>query len=134
MKFKFKFKFGREKTTIYQFAAIGFVLSILVPFLSKMLAVDELAVFDFVDETQRLWFPGGNAINDYFIKHPELLARRVERTVDSAIDEYNALTGATDEVIIEEPVFTEDLSSETALGGELRLSSPWETNPNQQDL
>lgn len=133
MNFKYNFKFGKQETKLHEYAIIGFAFSILVPFLSTLLRSDEDSIIDFIDETQKIWWPNGK-INDYIINHPQLLDRRITREVDSSIDEYNDLTGNTTDVILEEPVFTETLEGETALGGTLQLSSPWMTDPdpNQQ--
>ena len=129
MNFKYNFKFGKQKTQVHEYAIIGFALSVLVPFLSLLLKTDEDSIIDLIDESQRTWWPDGK-VNDYFINHPQLLSRRVEREVGSSIDTYNNLTGNSPDVILEEPVFTESTGGETALGGELRLSSPWMTDPD----
>lgn len=72
--------------------------------------------------------------NRFVLENPKLLAIRVESEVDGAIKEFKDLTGHTEEVKVDEAVFTEDPFGETELGGDLRLTSPWDTNNNQQEL
>lgn len=64
-------------------------------------------------------------LNDYIIQDEEWLTHRIENDIDSAIEDYLELTGQQEEVIIESPTFTEELSGETLLGGELRLTAPY---------
>ena len=56
------------------------------------------------------------------------LDSRIERDVDSAIEDYQDLTGDTGEVMIDPPTFNEEVVGETPLGGELRLTAPYETD------
>lgn len=130
---KFDFHLGAKRTTMKEFIIIDVVLRIVVVVLSVVLKVSDEMILDLIDEIQKQYWPDGK-VNDYFLNHPQLIARRVEREVDSAIIQYYHLTGHTEEVKVDEAVFTEDPFGETELGGDLRLTSPWDTNNNQQEL
>lgn len=128
------FNFGKKKPDIKQYAIIGIVLSSIVATLSQCTHIKENTIWDLLDEVQRRYFPQ-SIINDFIIKDPEKLDRRVHRDVDRAID---AVTPEYDRIISdynrkykqrysEKPIdtsvcYTDDCK---ALGGEMRIHSSW---------
>jgi hypothetical protein len=121
-----------NKKQVINFAIIGVILTSLVGTLTKCTGIDEIHWYDLIDEIQRKHFPNSQ-LNDYIIKDPQLLDRRVKRDVDKAIADYERLTGDDGRVRIppprysEKPVdtsmcYTDDCK---ALGGEIRLCAPW---------
>ena len=89
---KFNFSFGKKSKTITQWAVITVVLTSLVSGLHKCTGISEVKLWDLIDEIQRelgrKGVPVPEELNDYIIKTPEHLNRRVIRDVDSAIDNY----------------------------------------------
>ena len=128
----FNFNFGNKKPDIKQYAIIGIVLSSIIGLLSQCTGIKQNNIWDLLDEVQRRYFPH-SIINDFIIKDPEKLDRRVHRDVDRAIAEYERLTGDDGKVRIPSPrysekppdgsvCYTKDCQS---LGGEMRLCAPW---------
>ena len=68
-------------------------------------------------------------LNSVMIKTPELLDYKVHRDVDFALEDY---TRDTNETMIEAPSYSEELDGETLLGGEMRLTSPFITNNDNE--
>ena len=122
------FKFGKQKPDIKQYAIIGIVLSSIIATLSQCTGIKQDSIWDLLDEVQRRYFPQ-SIINDFIIKDPEKLDRRVKRDVDAAIAEYERLTGDDGKVRIPSPRYSEkppDGSyAQSVLGGEMRLCAPW---------
>ena len=124
----FNFNFGKKKPDIKQYAIIGIVLSSIIASLSQCTGVSENRLWDLLDEVQRKYFPQ-TILNEFVIKDPEKLERRVERDVDSAILEYERLTGDAGEVkmiaprLVEKP--PDGSKAQELLGGEMRLCAPW---------
>ena len=122
------FKFGKQKPDIKQYAIIGIVLSSIIAVLSQCSGIKQDSIWDLLDEVQRRYFPQ-SIINDFIIKDPEKLDRRVHRDVDAAIAEYERLTGDNGKVKIPSPRYSEkppDGSyAQSVLGGEMRLCAPW---------
>ena len=122
------FKFGKQKPDIKQYAIIGIVLSSIIASLSQCTGIKQDSIWDLLDEVQRRYFPQ-SIINDFIIKDPEKLDRRVKRDVDAAISEYERLTGDDGKVRIPSPRYSEkppDGSyAQSVLGGEMRLCAPW---------
>jgi hypothetical protein len=122
------FKFGKQKPDIKQYAIIGIVLSSIIGLLSQCTGIKQNNIWDLLDEVQRRYFPH-SIINDFIIKDPEKLDRRVHRDVDRAIAEYERLTGDDGNVRISKPRYSEkppDGSyAQSVLGGEMRLCAPW---------
>ena len=128
----FNFNFGNKKPDIKQYAIIGIVLSSIIATLSQCTGVSQNNIWDLLDEVQRRYFPG-SILNEFVIKDPEKLDRRIHRDVDAAIAEYERLTGDDGKVRIPKPryiekpldssvCYTKDCQS---LGGEMRLCAPW---------
>ena len=122
------FKFGKQKPDIKQYAIIGIVLSSIIALLSQCTGIKQDSIWDLLDEVQRRYFPQ-SIINDFIIKDPEKLDRRVHRDVDAAIAEYERLTGDDGKVRIPSPRYSEkppDGSyAQSVLGGEMRICAPW---------
>jgi hypothetical protein len=122
------FKFGKQKPDIKQYAIIGIVLSSIIALLSQCTGIKQDSIWDLFDEVQRRYFPQ-TILNDFVIKDPEKLDRRVKRDVDAAISEYERLTGDDGKVRIPSPRYSEkppDGSyAQSVLGGEMRICAPW---------
>jgi hypothetical protein len=122
------FKFGKQKPDIKQYAIIGIVLSSMIALLSQCTGIKQDSIWDLFDEVQRRYFPQ-TILNDFIIKDPEKLDRRIHRDVDVAIAEYERLTGDDGKVRIPSPRYSEkppDGSyAQSVLGGEMRLCAPW---------
>ena len=122
------FKFGKQKPDIKKYAIIGIVLSSIIAVLSQCTGIKQDSIWDLLDEVQRRYFPQ-SIINDFIIKDPEKLERRIHRDVDAAISEYERLTGDDGKVRIPSPRYSEkppDGSyAQSVLGGEMRLCAPW---------
>jgi hypothetical protein len=125
------FKFGKQKPDIKQYAIIGIVLSSMIALLSQCTGIKQDSIWDLLDEVQRRYFPQ-TILNDFVIKDPEKLDRRVKRDVDRAIDDYWTQSGLSKAEVSkprysETPVdasvcYTDECRS---LGGEMRLCAPW---------
>jgi hypothetical protein len=129
---KYNFHFGKKKPDIKQYAIVGLVLTSLIGALSQCISVSENKIWDILDEVQRRFFPQ-TIINDFIIKDPEKLDRRIKRDVDNAIRDYERLTGDDGTVKIPSPRYSEAPVDKSvcytaecqALGGEIRLCAPW---------
>jgi hypothetical protein len=85
---KIDFRFGKKKKNIIQWATFGVILTSLVAFLSHCTGLKEESIWDLLDEIQREFIKDkNNDLNEYIIKTPELLDRRVKRDVDRAIND-----------------------------------------------
>ena len=122
------FKFGKQKPDIKQYAIIGIVLSSIIALLSQCTGIKQDSIWDLLDEVQRRYFPQ-TILNDFVIKDPEKLDRRIKRDVDAAIAEYERLRGDDGKVRIPSPRYSEkppDGSyAQSVLGGEMRICAPW---------
>lgn len=123
------FNFGKKKPSIKEYAIIGVTLSIVIGTLSQCTGLSENNLWDLLDEIQRKYFPLG-ILNEFVIKDPERLNRRVERDVSKAIDNYLNQSPPSG---VDKPHFIEhDIDSSVcytdqckSLGGEMRLCAPW---------
>ena len=124
----FNFNFGKKKPDIKQYAIIGIVLSSIIATLSQCTRISQNNIWNLLDEVQRKYFPQ-TILNDFIIKDPEKLDRRVRRDVDAAIAEYGRLTGDSGKVKLPSPRYSEkppDGSyAQSVLGGEMRICAPW---------
>ena len=132
------FKFGKQKPDIKQYAIIGIVLSSVIGLLSQCTGIKQDSIWDLLDEVQRRYFPQ-TILNEFILKDPEKLDRRINRDVDAAIAEYERLTGDDGKVKIPSPRYSEkppDGSyAQSVLGGEMRLCAPWvEDCPKDADV
>jgi hypothetical protein len=123
----FNFNFGKKKPDIKQYAIIGIVLSSIIATLSQCTGISQNNIWDLLDEVQRRYFPQ-SIINDFIIKDPERLDRRVHRDVDRAIDDYWKQSGLS-KAEVSKPRYSDkppDGSyAQSVLGGEMRLCAPW---------
>ena len=124
------FKFGKQKPDIKQYAIIGIILSSLIAALSQCTGVSEDGLWDLLDEVQRKYFPQ-TILNEFVIKDPAKLDRRIKRDVDRAIDE---VTPEYDRIIAEsnkkyKPKYVEKppdgSEAQRLLGGEMRICAVW---------
>ena len=122
--------FGKKKPDIKQYAIIGLVLSSIIAALSQCTGVSEDGLWDLLDEIQRKYFPG-TILNEFVIKDPAKLERRLKRDVDRAIDE---VTPEYDRIITEsnkkyKPKYVEKApdgsEAQRLLGGEMRICAVW---------
>jgi len=130
----FNFNFGKKKPDIKQYAIIGIILSSIIATLSQCTGISQNSIWDLLDEVQRRYFPG-TILNEFVIKDPEKLDRRVHRDVDRAIDavtpEYNRIIAEADKKY--KPRYSEKAIDETlcytdeckSLGGEMRIHASW---------
>lgn len=135
------FNFGKGKKDIKQYAILGLILTSVIAALSQCTKISENNLWDILDELQRRYFPQ-TIINDYIIKDPEKLNRRVERDVDKAIRDYERLTGDDGTVRLPPPRYSEKPVDTSvcytdecrSLGGEIRLCSPWALDCPPEDM
>jgi hypothetical protein len=131
---KFDSQFGKKKLGIKQYAIIGIILSSIIASLSYCTGISQNNIWDLLDEVQRKYFPL-TIINDFIIKDPEKLDRRVHRDVTRAIDlvtpEYDRIIREADKKY--QPHY-EDLTNDDAvcyskeckaLAPPMRICSPW---------
>ena len=124
------FKFGKQKPDIKQYAIIGIILSSIIAALSQCTGVSQDGLWDLLDEVQRKYFPQ-TILNEFVIKDPAKLERRVKRDVDRAIDEaipeYNRFIEESDKKYkpkyVEKP--PDGSEAQRLLGGEMRICAPW---------
>jgi hypothetical protein len=123
-----KFNFGKKKTTIQTLV----ILSLVVASLSSCFKIDDKHIWDIIYESLVQYQPDSPLIPQ-LQKDPGIIERKVKRTVDKAIRDYERLTGDDGTVRIppprrsEKPVdtavcYTDECQS---LGGEIRLCAPW---------
>jgi hypothetical protein len=122
------FNFGKKNPNIKQYAIIGLILSSIIAALSQCTRISENKIWDLFDEIQRKYFPQ-TILNEFVIKDPEKLERRIDRDIDAAIEEYKRLTETQEEPIIPKPRLVErppdGSKAQELLGGEMRLCAPW---------
>ena len=125
---QFNFNFGNKKPDTKQYAIVGIILTSVIATLTQCTGIKETSLWDIFDEVQRRYFPQ-TILNDFVIKDPEKLDRRIKRDVDAAISEYERLTGDDGKVKIPSPQYSEkppDGSyAQSVLGGEMRICAPW---------
>jgi hypothetical protein len=124
------FNFGKKKPDIKQYAIIGIVLSSIIAALSQCTGVSENGLWDLLDEIQRKYFPQ-TILNEFILKDPEKLNRRIKRDVDQALDEaipeYNRIIEEADRRYkpryVEKP--PDGSEAQRLLGGEMRICAVW---------
>jgi len=125
------FNFGKKKPDIKQYAIIGIILSSIIAALSQCTGVSENGLWDLLDEIQRKYFPQ-TILNEFILKDPEKLNRRIPRDVDRAIDDYVKKSGLKQSGV-DKPRYIEEENNETlcysdqckALAPPMRLCAPW---------
>jgi len=137
----FNFNFGKKRLDKKQLIIISAILSGIVATLSQCTGVSPERLWDLLDEVQRSLFPQ-TIINDVLLQDPGVVDRRVERDVDKAIREYEALTRDSEPPRVPLPRLIEKAPDEALcysedckkLGGEMRLCSPWVDNCKEEDV
>jgi len=125
------FNFGKKKPDIKQYAIIGIILSSIIAALSQCTGVSEDGLWDLLDEIQRKYFPQ-TMLNEFILKDPEKLNRRITRDVDRAIDDYWRQTGLS-KAEVSKPRYIEEANNESicyteeckSLAPPMRLCAPW---------
>jgi len=125
------FNFGKKKPDIKQYAIIGIVLSSIIAALSQCTGVSENGLWDLLDEIQRKYFPQ-TILNEFILKDPDKLNRRIPRDVDRAVDDYIRQSGLK-ESGVDKPRYMDEINDETmcytdecrALAPPMRLCAPW---------
>ena len=122
------FNFGKKKPDKKQLIILGVVISSIIAALSQCSGVSEHGLWDLLDEIQRKYFPQ-TILNEFVIKDPAKLERRIKRDVDRVIDE---VTPEYDRIInesIKKPRYVEKppdgSEAQRLLGGEMRTCAPW---------
>jgi hypothetical protein len=130
----FNFNFGNKKPDIKQYAIIGIVLSSMIAILSQCTGVSENGLWDLFDEIQRKYFPQ-TILNEFIIKDPEKLNRRIGRDVDRAIQnvtsEYDRIIEEADQKY--KPKYVDEKNDESvcytdeckALAPPMRICAVW---------
>lgn len=122
------FHIGRKKTAISTIV----VLTIVVASLSSCLKIEDKYIWDIIYEALVKYQPDSPLIPE-LQKDPGIIDRKVKRTVDKAIRDYERLTGDDGTVRIPSPRYSEKPVDTSvcytpecrALGGEIRLCAPW---------
>jgi len=125
------FNFGKKKPDIKQYAIIGIILSSIIAALSQCTGVSENGLWDLLDEIQRKYFPQ-TILNEFILKDPDKLNRRIPRDVDRAVDDYVKKSGLKQSGV-DKPRYIEEENNETlcysdqckALAPPMRLCAPW---------
>ena len=106
--------FGKKKPDIKKYAIIGIVLSSVIATLSQCTGVSENGLWDLLDEIQRKYFPQ-TILNEFILKDPDKIKRRVKRDVDKAIrdvtPEYDRIISDYDRKY--QPKYIEEKNDET---------------------
>ena len=128
------FNFGKKKPDIKQYAIIGIVLSSIIAALSQCTGIHENNLWDLLDEIQRKYFPQ-TIINEFIIKNPDKLERRINRDIDRAIDavspEYDRIISDYDKKY--KPRYVDEVNDESvcysdeckSLAPPMRICAPW---------
>jgi hypothetical protein len=89
---KFNFSFGKKSKTITQWVVISITLFLIVSGLHKCTGINGNGIWDLIDVPQKEFkkkkVSVPSELNDYIIKAPKLLERRIQRNVDNAIGDY----------------------------------------------
>ena len=126
----FNFNFGKKKPDIKQYAIIGVVLSSVIAVLSQCTGVSENGLWDLLDEMQRKYFPQ-TILNEFILKDPEKLNRRIKRDVTRAIDdvipEYDRIISDYDKKFKQRysEKAPDGSEAQRLLGGEMRICAVW---------
>jgi len=125
------FNFGKKKPDIKQYAIIGIILSSIIAALSQCTGVSENGLWDLLDEIQRKYFPQ-TILNEFILKDPDKLNRRIPRDVDRAVDDYITQSGLK-ESGVDKPRYIEEKNDESvcytteckSLAPPMRICAPW---------
>ena len=125
---KINFSFGKKKAPIKTIL----ILTLIVASLSSCLKIEDKHIWDIIYEVLVRYNPDSSLIPE-LQKDPGIIERKVKRTVDKAISDYESLTGDDGVVRITPPRYSERPVDTSvcytpecqALGGEIRLCAPW---------
>ena len=125
------FNFGKKKPDIKQYAIVGIILSSIIAALSQCTGVSENGLWDLLDEIQRKYFPQ-TMLNEFILKDPEKLNRRITRDLDRAVDDYWRQSGLS-KAEVSKPRYIEEENNESlcytdeckSLAPPMRLCAPW---------
>jgi hypothetical protein len=130
----FNFNFGKNKPDIKKYAIVGIILSSIIAILSQCTHISDKTLWDLLDEIQRRYFPQ-TIMNDFIIKDPEKLDRRIKRDVDRAIEnvipEYDRIIQKSNEKY--KPRYVEEKNNEEtcytqeckSLAPPMRICASW---------
>jgi len=132
------FNFGKKKPDIKQYAIFAVILSSIIAALSQCTGVSEDGLWDLLDEIQRKYFPQ-TMLNEFILKDPEKLNRRITRDVDKAVDDYWRQSGLS-KAEVSKPRYIEEANNESicyteeckSLAPPMRLCAPWLDNCPKQ--
>lgn len=124
-KYDVEFYFGVRPVSTFNLYVTAIFLSLAVNLISHYTKADKKNLWRIIDEIGKQYRI--RVINRLIIDVPELLLGRIDNEIDKAIMEYNSEVQKEEPKII--PIFTEVEDGETPLGGEMRISSPWNKNP-----
>lgn len=82
----FKFKYGKEKRNIFDYAKVGILLDVGLSLVSIIPGVQKKNAFNLIDNIQQKF--GIDVLNDYIIKDEEYLGYRIDRVINEAIQDY----------------------------------------------
>lgn len=116
-KYDVEFYFGVRPVSTFNLYVTAIFLSLAVNILSRYTKGDEKNLWSIIDEVGRHY--NISVINKLVMSVPELLGNRIDREIDKAIEDYPVVSDDGS------PIFTEIEEGETSLGGEMKISSPW---------
>lgn len=121
---KFNFQFGRKELPVGTHILVSAAISLI----SKFTKIPEQVIWDFFYDYLVDFHPDSPWIRE-LQKDPGIIERKVERTVDAAIEEYEKV------VPVNPPDFTEQAIrydekpdgsvAQSLLGGTMGIKSPW---------
>jgi hypothetical protein len=122
----FNFKFGLPTKTIYTSAIVSILFIGSVTLVSKCTKIPEEKIYDIIDEVQRE-LPG-KPLNEFIIKDPTFLNRRIIRDVDNAIERYESIMEHKN--VHKIPAYVSEKKADgskaqSLLGGEIRMCGSW---------
>lgn len=122
---QFNFHYGKKDPSWKKRVATAIFFVSVVPFIAKILHLKEQSLYDFIDDIVRKYAPE-SVFGEYAINADKMINRRIERDVDTAIQDY------TDKVLpvtLTEFNYTEEPSdgseAQELLGGSMRLTVPF---------
>ena len=125
-KYNVEFYFGVRPVSTFNLYVTAICLSLAVNLISHYTKADKKNLWLIIDEIGKQYRI--KVINSLIVDIPELLLGRIDNEIDKAIIEYNSEVRTEEPKII--PIFTEEEKGETPLGGEMKISSPWNNKPN----
>lgn len=120
-KYDVEFYFGVRAVNAFDLYVTAIFLSLVVNLISHYTKADKKNLWLIIDEIGKQYRI--KVINKLIISVPELLSGRIDNEIDKAIIDYNNKVQTEESKII--PIVTEVEDGETALGGEMRIRSPW---------